>query len=65
MSDTVTCPQCQANIEVTEVMSAQLAASIRQDLQAEFAENQTDNRSRRRRSMRLERESEALPAASH
>jgi hypothetical protein len=38
MSDTITCPQCQANIEVTEVMSAQLAAGIRKELQAEFGE---------------------------
>lgn len=41
MSDTITCPKCQAEIEVTEVMSAQLAASIRKELQAEFAEKAT------------------------
>lgn len=37
MNDTITCPQCQAEIEVTEVMSAQLAAGIRAELQGEFA----------------------------
>jgi hypothetical protein len=38
MSDTITCPECQAEIEVTEVMQAQLAATIRSEMQAEFAE---------------------------
>lgn len=38
MSDTITCPQCHAEFEVTEVMSAQLSAGIRSELQAEFAE---------------------------
>ncbi len=38
MSDTLTCPQCQAEIEITEVMSAQLATNIRGELQAEYAE---------------------------
>jgi len=37
MSDTITCPQCQNEIEVTEVMSAQLADTIRGELQAEYA----------------------------
>jgi hypothetical protein len=38
MSDTITCPQCRAEIEVTEVLSAQLAAGIRAELQTEFAD---------------------------
>lgn len=37
MSETIICPQCQADIEVTEVMSAQLAMNIRRELQAEYA----------------------------
>src|SRR5262245_21897223 len=38
MSDTITCPQCQTQIEVTEVMAAQLAASIRLELETDLAE---------------------------
>jgi len=37
MSDTITCPQCQNEFEVTEVMSAQLSATIRGELQTEYA----------------------------
>jgi len=37
MSNTVTCPSCHAAIEVTEVMSAQLAARIRAELEREVA----------------------------
>lgn len=35
--NTVTCPECQAEFEVSEVMKAQLAADIRSELQADFA----------------------------
>jgi len=33
----LTCPECQAEFEVTEVMKAQLAADIRGELQADYA----------------------------
>lgn len=33
----LTCPECQAEFEVTEVMKAQLAADIRGELQADFS----------------------------
>lgn len=36
MSHTITCPQCQAEFEVTQVMSDQLSAEIRAELQDEF-----------------------------
>ena len=38
MSDKITCPSCQCEIEVTEVMSAQLSAKLRDELEAEHAE---------------------------
>lgn len=38
MSDTIICPQCQAAIEITEAISAQLTAGIRTELQNEFSE---------------------------
>ena len=33
----LTCPECQAEFEVTEVLKTQLAADVRGELQAEFA----------------------------
>lgn len=33
MANTLTCPECQAEIEITEVMSAQLAADIRGEVE--------------------------------
>jgi hypothetical protein len=38
MSNTITCPQCQSAIEITEVISAQLESQIRNQLQTEFVE---------------------------
>lgn len=38
MSDTITCPNCSCEIEITEVMSAQLTAQIRTGLEEEYAE---------------------------
>lgn len=40
MSDRITCPNCQQLIEITEVMTAQLAATIRGELESEFAARQ-------------------------
>lgn len=37
MSTKITCPKCEAEIEITEVMSAQLAGTIRAELEAELA----------------------------
>lgn len=37
MSSTITCPNCNSEIEITEVMSAQLAAQVRAELEAELA----------------------------
>jgi hypothetical protein len=37
MSSNIICPNCKIEIEITEVMSAQLRASIRGELEAEFA----------------------------
>jgi hypothetical protein len=36
VSNTITCPSCQAQIEITEVISSQLRASIRGELEAEL-----------------------------
>lgn len=36
MNDQITCPNCQARIEITEVISSQLRASIRGELDAEL-----------------------------
>ena len=36
MSNTITCPNCQAQIEITEVISSQLRASIRGELETEL-----------------------------
>ncbi len=48
MSDTITCPNCNSSIEVTEVMSAQLRMQLRQEFEkelrsreAEFAKRET------------------------
>jgi hypothetical protein len=37
VSSQITCPNCQAQIEITEVISAQLRASIRGELEAELS----------------------------
>jgi len=37
MSNTITCPSCKTEIEITEVMSAQLADKIRGDIESEMA----------------------------
>lgn len=36
MSNTITCPNCQSQIEITEVISSQLRASIRGELETEL-----------------------------
>jgi hypothetical protein len=36
VNNTITCPNCQAQIEITEVISSQLRASIRGELEAEL-----------------------------
>lgn len=41
MSETITCPQCGFQIEITEVMSAQLAGRIRRELEAQFDAQRT------------------------
>ena len=37
MSNTITCPSCKTEIEITEVMSAQLAEKIKADIETEMA----------------------------
>jgi len=37
MANTITCPSCKTEIEITEVMSAQLAEKVRADVEAEMA----------------------------
>jgi len=38
MSEPVICPNCSNKIEISEAMSAQLAATIRRESKTEFAE---------------------------
>jgi uncharacterized Zn finger protein (UPF0148 family) len=38
MSEPVICPNCNNKIEISEAMSAQLAATIRREPKTEFAE---------------------------
>jgi hypothetical protein len=38
MSEPIICPNCSNKIEISEAMSAQLAATIRHELETEFAQ---------------------------
>lgn len=38
MSDKITCPSCQLEIEITEVMSAQLSAKLRKEMEDDFGD---------------------------
>ncbi len=38
MSEPIICPNCSNKIEISEAMSAQLAATIRRELETEFAQ---------------------------
>jgi hypothetical protein len=46
MSNTITCPKCQNEIEISEVMEAQLGASIRTEVAAEYEDKLTAERKR-------------------
>ena len=41
MSDTISCPQCQCEIEVTEVLSAQLRLQMQKEFEAELRKKET------------------------
>jgi hypothetical protein len=59
MNDTIQCPHCKNEIEVTEVMSAQLAATIRGELDAEFAEKTSSVAAERDRLSKLQKQLDA------
>jgi hypothetical protein len=42
MSDTITCPNCNSSIEVTEVMSAQLRMQLRREFEGELRSREAD-----------------------
>lgn len=47
MSDRITCPNCSNDIEITEVISAQMESEIRADFEAEFAKKSRELASHR------------------
>ncbi len=48
MSDTVICPQCQHEIEVTEVLSAQLRGQLQKEFEAQLRRKESDFEKRER-----------------
>ncbi|MBM3999755.1 MAG: DUF2130 domain-containing protein [Planctomycetes bacterium] len=54
MADTVICPSCQCEIEVTEVLSAQLRTQLRKEFDAENRKNETRLREREEQIARAE-----------
>jgi hypothetical protein len=46
MSDTVICPNCKFEIEVTEVLSAQLRAQLQKEFEAELRKKEESLESR-------------------
>ena len=46
MSNTITCPKCQNEIEISEVMKAQLGDSIRKEVVAEYEDKLTTERAK-------------------
>lgn len=56
MSDRITCPNCRSDIEITEVMAAQLGATIRAEIEAEFASKANQLTAERQKLAQLQKE---------